>query len=207
MTNPYQPGEPGAGDGDQPVPPPDGPPQEGQPDSPATAGSPTPPTPDQPRYGQYGPTGAAPASPAYPAASPYPGQTPYGEQPAYPGQQPAYPGQAPSYPGQTPYPGAGYQQAYGYPKNSLAVWSLVLGIVGFFICSFFTGIPAIIVGSRAKKAVRAGEANNGGMATAGIVIGWITVGLAILTIVAFTIIGATGNWSEFWDSYRDNANI
>ncbi len=157
-----------------------------QPTGPAGS-SPQPGAPEPPQYGQYGPTGPTPASTPYPAASPYPGQTPYGQQ--------------------APYPGGGYQQSYGYPKNSLGVWSLVLGIVGFFVCSFFTGIPAIIVGNRAKKAVAAGEANNGGMATAGVIIGWITTVLGILSVIVLVIVFSTGNWDVVWENYRDNANL
>ena len=80
---------------------------------------------------------------------------------AVPGRRPVRLG-----PGGYGQPGPGYGAAY--PKNSLAVWSLVLGIVSFVLgCGLFTGIPAVIVGNNAKKAVARGEANNGGMATAG----------------------------------------
>lgn len=182
MTNPYEPGEPGRGEGEQPAETP-----QGLPSYPQTPSSPTPPTPEQPRYGQYGPTGGTPESTPYPAASPYPGQTPYGQQPAY--------------------PGGGYQQAYGYPKNGLAVWSLVLGLVSMFVCGFIAGIPAIIVGRSAKRAVAAGEANNGGMATAGIVLGWIAVAFTLLTLLAVIVLAATGELSDVVDWYRDNANV
>jgi hypothetical protein len=134
--------------------------------------------PAQPQYGQYAPQDPS-GAPQYgqPADQPY-GQQPYPQQPY--GQQPY--GQAPAYPAYQGQPYGG--PVYGYPKNSLAIWSLVLGIVAFVLnCSFLAGIPAIIVGTNAKKAVARGEANNGGMATAGIVLGWISTVLGVLGLI------------------------
>ncbi|WP_169165342.1 DUF4190 domain-containing protein [Cellulomonas taurus] len=114
-------------------------------------------------------------------STPQYGQTPsYGQYGAP--QDPA--GGYPSYPG-----GQGGPQTpmYGFPKNNLAVWSLVLGIVGLLVCGI-AGIPAIILGNNSKKAVARGEANNGGMATAGIVLGWISVAWLIIVV----ILGITG---------------
>ncbi|WP_125778151.1 DUF4190 domain-containing protein [Antribacter gilvus] len=97
--------------------------------------------------------------------------------------QPAY-GPSASSPEQQPAPvygtPAGPPGPYGVrpalPQNSLAVWSLVLGVVGFFLVSAFglglvPGIIAIVLGVKGHKAVRAGLADNGGLATAGIVLG------------------------------------
>ncbi|MFS0700822.1 DUF4190 domain-containing protein, partial [Cellulomonas sp. 179-A 4D5 NHS] len=134
---------------------------------------------------QPAPYGAA-AQPYAPA--PYPAQ-PYAGQP-YPGQP--YPGQP--YPGQ-PYPGQPYPPAYAYPKNQLGVWSLVLGIVGIVVgCVFLTGIPAVILGNNAKRAVAAGEANNLGMAQAGIVLGWISIALGVVAVgfVVLYVVGVAG---------------
>ncbi|WP_258726932.1 DUF4190 domain-containing protein [Cellulomonas sp. NS3] len=123
---------------------------------------------------QPAPYGAA--APPYPAPAPYPAQ-PYAGQP-YPGQP--YPGQ--------PYPGQPYPPAYAYPKNQLGVWSLVLGIVGIVVgCVFLTGIPAVILGNNAKRAVAAGEANNLGVAQAGIVLGWISIALGVVAVGFFVL--------------------
>ncbi|WP_315096568.1 DUF4190 domain-containing protein [uncultured Cellulomonas sp.] len=152
----------------------------------------------QPPQQPQEPTGA----PQYPAAPPPPSP--------YPSGAPQYPGAAgtPQYAPATPYgtapggysqPGAGYGAPY--PKNSLAVWSLVLGIVSFVLsCGLFTGIPAVIVGNNAKKAVARGEANNGGMATAGIILGWVAIVLSILGIIAFAILFAN---QDFRDAFND----
>lgn len=125
------------------------------------------------------------------------GQPPYGQTPQY-GETPSYgqygapqepaPGSYPSYPQGQAY---GQTPMYGYPKNNLAVWSLVLGIVGLLVCGV-AGIVAIVLGNNAKKAVARGEANNGGMATAGIILGWVTVGFWILGII-LALTGALGS--------------
>lgn len=185
----------------------------------AAPGGPSGSTPDaapvdlsKPRAAEQQP-GAQPAAPGVPggqpapygaAAQPYPAQQPSPAQPyagqqhpaqQYPGQP--YPGQP--YPGQPyagqPYPGQPYPPAYVYPKNQLGVWSLVLGIVGIVVgCVFVTGIPAVILGNNAKRAVAAGEANNLGMAQAGIVLGWISIALGVVAIGFFVlyVVGVAG---------------
>ena len=157
------------------------------PQDPYTAGQ----QPEPPGGSTTPPEPSRPPMPPPPAAP-----SPYGSQPlAYGSQPPAPPPPPPPY-GSQP---AGYygQSAYAYPKNSLGVWSLVLGIVSIFMCGFFAAIPAIIVGNRAKRAVAEGQANNGGMATAGVVIGWIVVGLSALAVVVVIIVVVTGNSSTF----------
>jgi hypothetical protein len=73
-----------------------------------------------------------------------------------------------------------------YPKNDLAVWSFVLGLAGLVLgCMLVTGIPAVIVGRNAQRAVAAGEANNGGLATAGIILGWVSIALTAVLVVLF----------------------
>ncbi|MBD8077670.1 DUF4190 domain-containing protein [Cellulosimicrobium arenosum] len=84
-------------------------------------------------------------------------------------------------------PGYGYAPT-PYPRNDLAVWSLVLGIASYVLsCGLFTGIPAVIVGYKARGAVQAGEANNGGMATAGIILGWVAIGLSVAAVVLLVL--------------------
>lgn len=147
-----------------------------------------------PQYGQYsgdqpGGYGQQPAG-----QDPY-GQQPYGQQPY--GQQP-YPQQPYGQPAAYPQGPAGYGGYY--PKNNLAVWSLVLGLVGFFLCSVFTSIPGIIVGSNAKKAVARGEANNGSLANAGFIVSWVVTGLQVLGIIAFFLLGGLAAFTDGFQS-------
>jgi hypothetical protein len=168
-SNPYDPQEqqPGAEPAQQPT---------GQ-TPPAAPGYPTYPDPSGSPY-------ATPAPDAY--GAPQGGPAPYPTQPQSPYGTPA----AAPY-GASPYAGAP-QGGYGYfPRNDLGIWALVLGIASIVLsCGPFTGIPAIIVGSKAKKAVEAGEANNGGMALAGVILGWVGTGLFVLLAIAFVAIFA-----------------
>jgi hypothetical protein len=75
------------------------------------------------------------------------------------------------------------------------VWSLVLGILG--LCCGFLGIGAIITGYLARQAVGKGEANNGGIAMAGLILGWIAVGLWVLSL----ILRATGVLTYHFGSF------
>ncbi|GGM38872.1 DUF4190 domain-containing protein [Promicromonospora citrea] len=84
--------------------------------------------------------------------------------------------------------------AGAYPRNSLGVWSLVLGIASVVLAlGAVTGVPAIIVGNQARRAVRAGEADNEGMALTGVVLGWVSIViLAGVVVVAITRFVASG---------------
>ncbi|MFS0703047.1 DUF4190 domain-containing protein [Cellulomonas sp. 179-A 9B4 NHS] len=83
----------------------------------------------------------------------------------------------------TPYAGPGY-----WPRNDLGIWSLVLGIAGIVLaCGFFTGIPAVVVGTNARKAIARGEANNDGVVTAGIVLGWLSIAFGLLMLVVLVL--------------------
>ncbi|MDD3717675.1 MAG: DUF4190 domain-containing protein [Actinomycetota bacterium] len=113
-----------------------------------------------------------------------------GEEAAPPpyGQPPA------AYPAQYPPPGAPYAQG-PYPvvvqvNNSKATASLVLGIVGLFVCPIVCSVLAIILGSTAKKEIaesggyQTGESN----ARAGIILGWIGLAVVIVTMIIWAIV-------------------
>jgi Domain of unknown function (DUF4190) len=71
------------------------------------------------------------------------------------------------------------------PQTSgMAIASLVLGIVGLVVFPIVASIAAIIVGHSARRAMRSDPNLTGdGYATAGIVLGWIALALAVLGIV------------------------
>lgn len=150
-------------------------------------------TPNQPQDPYSSPEGQGSDQGGIPQYGQYSGGQPSGDQ-GY-GQQQPY-GQAGAYPGGAAY-GGGYGSA---AKNNLGVWSLVLGIVGFFVCSIFTSIPGIIVGSKAKQAVARGEANNGSLANAGYIVSWVVTGLQVIGIVLFLILLATGALATTFDT-------
>jgi len=132
----------------------------------------------------------APAEPAGPDVN-----APYGQ----PGAPAAY--------GQQGAPAA---PQYGYaptpPKNDLAVWSLVTGILSFVICPLLLGIAAIITGTMSRRAADEGLANNRGMGTAGLLLGWINVALVVLGIAFFFVALAVGLFAGGMGGWGDMNN-
>ena len=155
QPDPYQPGQPYDPTAAPPPPysdPYSSPPVSGTP----TSGSPTSGSPyEQPSYGQPAPYGQQP--PVY-------GQPTYGQaaQPDPYGQQP-YSG--------APYGGGGYAPATP-GTNLMAILSLVFA---------FVFAPAgIVLGHIAKKQLRTSGEGGGGLATAGMILGYVFTGLALL---------------------------
>lgn len=116
---------------------------------------------------------------------------------AYPGPPPAQP--AYGYPGYQGYPG--YP---GYPQksNGFGVTALVLGIVGVVTCylGVLFGVPAVIFGALGRGKARRGEADNGSMALAGIILGSVSILISILMIalvIAGVLLGDPGSDSDF----------
>ena len=93
--------------------------------------------------------------------------------------------------------GSPYYQ--GPPSSSgEATASLILGICGLLICSLICSPLAIMYGKRARRSIAAsgGRLGGDGQATAGIVLGWIGIGLLALGLVAvilLVIIGAASS--------------
>lgn len=106
----------------------------------------------------------------------------------------AYPPPAPGmqYPGQP------------YPKNGLGVWSLVLGILSFFLCPIIASIAAIVTGHMSRRAAREGQADNGGLGLAGLILGWASLILSVAAIIIFVVaFGAAMNDPAFQDFLND----
>ncbi|WP_372593390.1 DUF4190 domain-containing protein [Actinotalea sp.] len=128
---------------------------------------------------------------------PLPGQQPYSPEPGY-GQQPygaqAPYGQqpyAPQAPSQPAYGQQGYAQPYaapGTPTNTMAIVSLISGIAGATVIFFVGSIVAIITGHMARKQIAASGEQGSGMAVAGLVLGYVVVGLTVLGGLFFVLI-------------------
>lgn len=76
------------------------------------------------------------------------------------------------------------------PTSGMAIGSLIASIAGFIIVPVLGGIVGLILGYIAKKQIRESEGTlaGAGLATAGIIMGWIQVallGLSICVIVVF----------------------
>ncbi len=153
----------------------------------------------QPPYGQQ-PYGGQP----YGAPQPY-GQQPYGQQPY--GGQPY--GQQPY--GQQPY---GQYTPYGTPgrhlSNGLGVTALVLGITSIFPGLYFIGLLlgplAVIFAILGRKRVKRGEADNGGMATAGLITGIVGTLLAAAVTVGVIVVANSHGGSRFQDCINNATN-
>lgn len=130
------------------------------------------------------PAGTADSSPTAPPPSPGYQQSSY----PYPYPPGPYPGTYPPPP--PPYYGyGGYNVAPAMPKNGVGIAALVIAILALMsafsvIGGVILGLVAILLGFIAHNRVKKGEANNGGIALAGIIIGFISVilGLAFIAI-------------------------
>lgn len=70
------------------------------------------------------------------------------------------------------------------PSSTLAVVSLVSALLGFTFVPVIGGIVAIVTGYMARNETRSipPQAAGDGMATAGIIMGWIQVGLLVVGV-------------------------
>ena len=118
-------------------------------------------------------------------------QSPTSDLPSYGSVQPPLPpaGSVPPPPagGLPPAPG-GYGAPAAPEQNKKALWSMILGIVGLVCCGIFAGIPALVLSSQAKKEIAAsgGQQTGGGMATAGLVLGILSLASTLFSIIYYT---------------------
>ncbi|WP_405776643.1 DUF4190 domain-containing protein [Streptomyces sp. NBC_00859] len=183
--------------------------------------------PGQQTPGQHGPASAGYAPPAYPAPGsvPPPPVAPNGPGQGAPGTYgyPSYPGAAPGpqgpaaygYPG---YPGYGGQSGWNSPQqrpaNGYGVAALVLGILSVVIfCAWGLGIIlgtlALIFGILGRKRANRGEANNGGMALTGIILGpiGIVVSAAFLAVVIWGISHSDDSTPDYGSTYPSSLTV
>ncbi|MDX1886091.1 DUF4190 domain-containing protein [Mycolicibacterium sp. 120270] len=141
-----------------------------------------------------------------------PGQPQYPQYPQYPPPPPggAYPG---SYPPPPPQPYAGYTPPPQAPKNGLGIAALVIAIIA--LISVFggvvLGVVAVILGFLGWQRAKRGEATNGGIAVAGIVLGILSIIEAIVVIVltvwVFNEVGGTDYMQCVADAGSDQAAV
>lgn len=80
--------------------------------------------------------------------------------------------------------------------NVLSIVSLVLGIIGIPCCGLIIGAAAAICGHIALGQIKTTGENGKGLATAGLILGYIGVALSILGLIFYMIMGAAGAVSE-----------
>lgn len=127
-----------------------------------------------------------------------PSAPPVGGPPSYPyayppGPQPGYP--PGPYPGAYPPPPMPYGDYYpGAPvaaRNGMGVAAVVIGVIALVAsCSvaggLILGITAIILGFLGRTRVKRGEANNGGVALTGIILGAVAVVVSVAFIALYS---------------------
>lgn len=69
--------------------------------------------------------------------------------------------------------------------NSMATIAFVVSLVGLLVFPVVGSIVGIVLGHQARKQIAATGEGGSGLATAAIVIGWITIALAVLSVLAF----------------------
>ena len=130
------------------------------------------------------PVANAPAPAAPQAAAPPPPASQWLNAPPAQGQyspQGQYPPQA------QPYPGVVYGQQP--PTDGKATASLVFGILSILCFGILAGIPAIILGhiSRGQINRSMGRLTGGGMALAGLIMGYVSIAITLLIVPAIVI--------------------
>jgi len=73
--------------------------------------------------------------------------------------------------------------------STLAVVSLIAGIVSWILMPFIAGVAAVICGHMARAEIKRsnGALEGDGLAIAGLVLGWINVVLCVLTVAAIVL--------------------
>ncbi|MEU9995094.1 DUF4190 domain-containing protein [Streptomyces sp. NPDC050848] len=177
-----------------------------KPATPAHAPQDRPPVHDQPTMTAM-PTGEVPPPPVAPGG---PATGSYGYPTPPPVAAPAPSGYGyPGYPGYGAGPAAGYGQPgwqQAAPANGMGTAAMVLGIIavaGFCMygLGIVLGILALVFGVIARKKVQRGEANNGGMATAGIVLG--AIGILVSSVFLGFIIWAITQSEDYQNDSDD----
>lgn len=74
-------------------------------------------------------------------------------------------------------------------SSGKATASLILGIIGIVLIPIIAPIAAIVLGRRAKDEIAANPGMTGaGLAQAGVVLGWVSLGLfALFFVIAFAM--------------------
>jgi hypothetical protein len=139
-----------------------------------------------------------------------PPPSPQATPPAYPPAPPAagsYSQPAGAYPPPAaPAYGAGGYTPYPAPEktNTLAIISLVASLAGVFIVPIIGQIVGIITGHMGLKQIKERAEKGHGLALAGVIIGYVTLGLTILItvilIIAFVAAASSGVYLDDYSS-------
>ena len=68
-------------------------------------------------------------------------------------------------------------------NNTLAIVSLVLGILSVIGCLCVAGLPAVICGHMARKQIAQGQGGGAGLAKVGLILGYIGIALTLVAVL------------------------
>jgi Domain of unknown function (DUF4190) len=100
-----------------------------------------------------------------------------------------------NYPPQPPPPNYAPPPMYALPQNStLAIISMIAGILGFVGFIGIGPIIAVITGHMAKSEIKksGGHVIGGGMATAGLILGYLNLVLTLVALCLFIVLPLLG---------------
>ena len=70
----------------------------------------------------------------------------------------------------------------------MAIASLVTAIVSWVLCPFLAAVLAVIFGHVARNQIRQSGEAGGGLAVAGLIVGYSNIGCSVLFIVVYVLI-------------------
>ena len=147
---------------------------------------------DEPYGGQQYPPYQDPNS-SY--QNPQYGQPQY-QNPQYPNPQYGQPQYGQPQYGQAPYVGAGFRPAPA--TNTLAIVSLVLAVLGLTFIPLIASVCAVVCGHVAKGQIKRTGEGGSGFATAGLIVGYVSIALFVLVVAAIFIFAiAASNSSTY----------
>lgn len=78
----------------------------------------------------------------------------------------------------------------------MGIASLVLGILGVFCCgSFVMSVLAVVFGVMGRKKAEQGLADNGSVATAGLVLGIVGIVVSVIAVIYWFTVGIATDFS------------
>jgi hypothetical protein len=88
-------------------------------------------------------------------------------------------------------PGASPYGSASPPNSTAALVSLIFGILSWVMLPVVGPIVAVVAGHMARREIQAsnGQVGGGGMATAGLILGYLQIALGLLAICAIVAIG------------------
>jgi hypothetical protein len=95
----------------------------------------------------------------------------------------------PPLPPQPPPAPPGVSAAVARQTSTLAIASLVAGVLSWLLMPFVAGIAAVVCGHMARGEIRRsnGGLEGDGLAVAGLVLGWVNIVLCVLTVLAVVL--------------------